>query len=158
MSGRDEGLTLAVGCGGNLEYPESTFRDVNLDIRLPFSHVPDFVRADAMHMPFRDKSFNIVLASHIVEHLPDAEAFIAECRRVGCSVELRFPHWVFAGAYSDPTHRWVWIRDKFRPIPRPVHIVFRLVFDNRFAAALFKHTKNVNQEVVMLIQTNDEAP
>ena len=158
MSARDEGLTLAVGCGGNREYPESTFRDVNLDIRPPSSHIPSFVLADAMHMPFRAKSFNVVFASHIIEHLPDTGALITECRRVGCSVELRFPHWVFAGAYSDPTHKWVWIRGKFRPIPRPIHLVFRLVFDNRFATALFKHTKNVNQEVVLLIRANDKAP
>jgi len=156
MSPGNDGLTLAVGCGGNREYPESTFRDVNLDICLPSSHIASFVLADAMHMPFRDKSFKIIFASHIIEHLPDTEAFITECRRVGCSVELRFPHWVFAGAYSDPTHRWVWIRGKFRPIPRPVHLAIRLVFANRFASAFFKHTENVNQEVVQLIRANED--
>jgi len=156
MLAKNEGLTLAVGCGGNSEYPESTFRDVNLDIRLPTSRVLNFVLADAMCMPFRDKSFNIVFASHVIEHLPDTEAFIEECRRVGCSVELRFPHWIFAGAYSDPTHKWFWFRGKFRHIPRSVHLGARLVFANRFSSALFRHTSNVNQEVIQLIRADNE--
>lgn len=154
---RDAEPTLAVGCGGNWEYPKATLRDVNLDIHLPSSRVANFVLADAMSMPFRDKSMSIVFASHIIEHLLDTEAFIRECKRVGCSVELRFPRWIFAGAYSDPTHRWFWFRGKFRPIPHPVHIAVRLVFANRLSSAFFSHTSNVNQEVVQLIESNDDA-
>ena len=132
------GLRLAVGCGGNTEYPKFTLRDVNLDIRLPSAReIKDFVLADATHMPFREKTFKEICCAHIIEHLDDPEALILECKRVGESYDIVFPKWFSAAAYIDPDHKWVWFRGKFRPIPHILSSVVRLLFANRFADRVF---------------------
>jgi SAM-dependent methyltransferase len=37
---------------------------------------------NAEHLPFRDASFQLVVASHVIEHLYDPVSGLAECRRV----------------------------------------------------------------------------
>jgi Methyltransferase domain len=41
-----------------------------------------FVLADATSLPFRDASFDVVIAYELIEHLTDQEALVAEIRRV----------------------------------------------------------------------------
>jgi len=40
-----------------------------------------FLVADAESLPFRSKSFGVVLSSHVLEHLPDLDAGVRELRR-----------------------------------------------------------------------------
>lgn len=40
------------------------------------------VNADATHLPFADRSFELVLAAHMLYHVPDLAAVVAEIRRV----------------------------------------------------------------------------
>ena len=42
----------------------------------------EFIVADAENLPFEDESFNVVVASHILEHLPDFQRSISELKRV----------------------------------------------------------------------------
>lgn len=42
----------------------------------------DCLAADSTHLPFRDASFDVVIASHIIEHLDSPEAFLRDCLRV----------------------------------------------------------------------------
>lgn len=132
-----DGLKLAVGCGGNSEYSKATLRDVNLDIRLPNIEVNDFVLADAVHLPFRERAFREVYGAHIIEHLDDPEAFIVECTRVGEIYEISFPRWFSAAAYIDPTHKWVWFAGKFRRIPRFLNRLIRFLFANKLIDSIF---------------------
>ena len=80
----------------------------------------NLVNADLRYgLPFASNSFDVILASEVIEHLADAESFLAECRRVlatnGCLIlttpnlwDIRRP-WskvrgkVWSG-YQDPTH------------------------------------------------------
>jgi ubiquinone/menaquinone biosynthesis C-methylase UbiE len=48
--------------------------------------------ADAPHLPFRDSYFDLVICSHVLEHLADDRAAIAEFVRV-----LRSPGWSVVG-------------------------------------------------------------
>jgi ubiquinone/menaquinone biosynthesis C-methylase UbiE len=41
-----------------------------------------FLRADGMALPFRAASFDLVLSHAVIEHVPDALRYLAECRRV----------------------------------------------------------------------------
>lgn len=75
---------LDVGCGG------FSIGDVNCDLFVGSSpHMvfqvdttKNFVKCDAMHLPFRTNSFTIVHASHVLEHLPKPLDFINEAERV----------------------------------------------------------------------------
>jgi ubiquinone/menaquinone biosynthesis C-methylase UbiE len=41
-----------------------------------------FLEADAEHLPFADKSFDVVISSHVLEHLPDFDQGFRELCRV----------------------------------------------------------------------------
>ncbi|KIX14888.1 hypothetical protein X474_07000 [Dethiosulfatarculus sandiegensis] len=58
-------------------------------------------------MPFKPSTFDLVRASHVVEHLPDICGFMAEVHRVlkpGGRIYILTPHYSAAGSYRDPTH------------------------------------------------------
>lgn len=68
-------------------------------------------------LPIRDNCADRVYASHIVEHLNDLPAFMAEIWRIckpGAIVYFRFPH-ASAGyiAWTDPTHHRALTLDTF---------------------------------------------
>ncbi len=41
-----------------------------------------FVQGDGLKLPYANESFDVVLSHSVIEHLPSAEAYIAECARV----------------------------------------------------------------------------
>ncbi len=94
-----DALVLDVGSGGN-PYPRS---DVLLDRiegaehRNGDSMVIDraAVFADATNMPFKDKSFDFVVASHILEHMSDPAAFLHELQRVAKAGYIETPNALF---------------------------------------------------------------
>jgi SAM-dependent methyltransferase len=66
--------------------------------------IPNFVVADAKHLPFRNNSFNIVFSSHTIEHVSDPKSMFAEmCRVAKRKVILRGPHRRGSGA-KRPFH------------------------------------------------------
>jgi len=94
------GLVLDVGSGGR-PYPRS---DVLLDRLTGAEHrcgegmMMDgraAVFGDAKQMPFKDKAFDFVIASHILEHISEPEAFIREMQRVGRAGYIETPSAIF---------------------------------------------------------------
>lgn len=95
----DKGLVLDVGAGGN-PYPRSDIlldRLAGSEHRCGESMMIDrpVVFADASRMPFKDKSFDFVIASHILEHMAEPEVFLAELQRVGKSGYIETPNAIF---------------------------------------------------------------
>lgn len=92
-------LVLDVGSGGN-PYPRA---NVLLDAyedsheRYHASLICDrpLVLGRAEKMPFRDKVFDFVIASHVLEHMPDPASFIRELMRVGKAGYIETPHAFF---------------------------------------------------------------
>ncbi len=114
------GSVLDIGCGvgGLLERIRNTGRSYNyfgIDIG-QFTDLPDFInfaRADGQHLPFRDESFDMVLLSHVIEHLHDPYPMIMEAYRIlkpGGAIYLETPgprimYFPFGlSFYDDPTH------------------------------------------------------
>jgi SAM-dependent methyltransferase len=57
--------------------------------------------------PFVDDSFDLVRASHLLEHLPDVVAFMDEVYRIlkpNGRLVVRVPHYTGRSAWCDPTH------------------------------------------------------
>ena len=94
-----DGLVLDVGSGGT-PYPRS---DVLLDRLSGAAHRcgdamlidRNAVLGDAQKMPFKDKSFDFVVASHILEHMADPERFFKELQRVGKAGYIETPNAIF---------------------------------------------------------------
>jgi SAM-dependent methyltransferase len=96
--GRDA-LVLDVGSGGT-PYPRS---DVLID-RLegaehrcgqPMLIDRPTVFGDATKLPFKDKSFDYVIASHILEHMADPAKFLNEIQRVGKAGYIETPNFLY---------------------------------------------------------------
>lgn len=89
-------LVLDVG-SGNSPYPRS---DVLLDRLKGDAHrcgqalIVDrtLVLGDALQMPFKDKAFDFVVASHILEHMKEPEIFLAELMRIAKAGYIETPN------------------------------------------------------------------
>ena len=91
------GRVLDCGCGGGgmpLSLAEHVAEVVGID---PFDRFRDagvalgrergisnlrFARADGMALPFKERSFDLVLSHAVIEHVSDALLYLKECRRV----------------------------------------------------------------------------
>lgn len=71
-----------------------------------------WIKADALHLPFRDGMFDIVYSNSVIEHVGTFEnqrRFAAECQRVGTSYYIQTPNrWFFMEPhYITPFIHWV---------------------------------------------------
>ncbi len=60
--------------------------------------------ADACNMPFIDKAFDFVVASHILEHMANPKKFLAELTRVGKAGYIETPNAVFERLHPYRIH------------------------------------------------------
>ena len=80
---------LDIGCG----YTSHKNASVVCDIQ-DLSHVykeKNFVKLTSNILPFRDKEFDFVIASHVIEHVKDVEVFIQELQRVSSKGYIELP-------------------------------------------------------------------
>jgi ubiquinone/menaquinone biosynthesis C-methylase UbiE len=112
------GRVLDAGCGGGgmpLSLAEEASLVVGIDPAPRFQNAGvtlgrergllnlRFLQADGMFLPFRDRSFDLVLSHAVIEHVADAPRYLRECARVlapGGHVFLSTaPYQSFAGAH-----------------------------------------------------------
>jgi len=110
---------LNIGAGTN----ESSLRaflfgptlwgDVNLDIAAkPGIPSPQkVVYGNIYNIPFPDKYFGSVVASHVVEHLENPKEAIDELYRVADSVYVITPLWWCPHTWLHPDHKWLITKD-----------------------------------------------
>jgi len=80
---------LDVGCG----YRASNHATVVADIK-DFSDLYKkkiFVKITDKKLPFKDKEFDFVIASHVIEHVEDFEFFIKELERISSKGYIELP-------------------------------------------------------------------
>lgn len=83
---------LDIGCGPAFLLTElgqqSGYEYVGLDIargalpQIEKTGHEDFILGNAQRLPFVSNSFDVVVASHLIEHLHDSESLLRECHRV----------------------------------------------------------------------------
>jgi len=127
---------LDVGCGHkpkgdvNIDlHPEPSAhrcvdQRVNDDVRLDTSRIPNFVKADGCHLPFRDGAVNKSVSWHLIEHLPDPEGFLRELMRVSTEeIEVHCPNggYLSCKGPTKPLHLHdfsaAWFRQKLASVP-----------------------------------------
>lgn len=104
-------MQLNLGCGHDFKYGKDW---VNLDITKPCNVVGD-IRAG---LPFKTASFDMVWASHILEHVPDLRAVQAELARIikkEGRLNVIVPYFLSPDAWGDPTHCRAFSEESFLP-------------------------------------------
>ena len=92
---------LDVGCG-----QAKISGAIGLD-RLPASQADLLADVGRRHWPFADSSFDHIVCRHVVEHVSDLVAFMAEAHRVGkagARLSIVTPHFSNRYSFTDPTH------------------------------------------------------
>ena len=99
----DDACVLDLGCGEQKKIPWS----VGLDrVATPAADVVQDL--ETYPWPFPDDTFDLVIASHILEHIADLVRLCDELHRVckpGALVRIATPHFSSPDAWADPTHR-----------------------------------------------------
>ena len=80
---------LDIGCG----YNASKFAKVICDVQDLSNHYQDkkFIRLTEKKLPFKDKEFDFVIASHVMEHVEEIDFFIKELERVSKKGYIELP-------------------------------------------------------------------
>mgnify|MGYP001232884308 FL=1 len=80
---------LDIGCG----YGANQYANVISDVQDLSEYYKDknFVRIKEKKLPFKDKEFDFVIASHVLEHVDDIKFFISELERISSSGYIEVP-------------------------------------------------------------------
>jgi ubiquinone/menaquinone biosynthesis C-methylase UbiE len=80
---------LDIGCG----YTANNFATVvadSQDLSKFYKH-KEFIQIDKETLPFKDKEFDFVIASHVIEHVKDFEFFLKELSRIASKGYIELP-------------------------------------------------------------------
>ncbi|MCL5272136.1 MAG: class I SAM-dependent methyltransferase [Gammaproteobacteria bacterium] len=116
----DNWRVLDVGSGHNPHPRANVLLDKNLRDNTERSGKPlkidkekEFVEGNAESMPFEDKEFDYIIASHVAEHVDDPEKFCAELIRVGKRGYIETPGKFAEILFDEPFHKWyVYVKDQ----------------------------------------------
>ena len=80
---------LDIGCG----YNANKYANVICDVQDLKSHYSEkkFVQLESKKLPFKDKEFDFVISSHVIEHVEDVSFFIKELERVSSKGYIELP-------------------------------------------------------------------
>ena len=89
LSNNSDYNILDIGCG----YKANKYANVICDVQDLSNHYQDkrFVKLNEKKLPFKDKEFDFVVASHVMEHIKDVEFFIKELERVSKKGYIELP-------------------------------------------------------------------
>lgn len=92
---KQDDIFLDIGCGAgyfSAELSKKVKKVYGLDysktnieaVKKRYGYIKniDFVLGDATNMPFKNNSFDVILATEIIEHIQDDNKFVKECHRV----------------------------------------------------------------------------
>ena len=80
---------LDIGCG----YTANKYANIVADAQdlSKFYKDKNFIQITEKKLPFKDKEFDFVIASHVMEHVEDVEFFIKELERVSKQGYIELP-------------------------------------------------------------------
>ena len=114
MNNNQSSNILDVGCGHN-PYKQADvvcdlFKDSNIHRGkhdLKTLNKP-FILCDAQYLPFRDKKFQFVNCTHVLEHVANPCLAFHELKRVAFHGYIETPSWLMENIFGGSTpHKWV---------------------------------------------------
>ncbi len=105
---------LDIGCG----YTANNFATVLADAQdlKSFYKNKNFIQIKEKKLPFNDKEFDFVIASHVIEHVEDLDFFIKELERISSKGYIELPtrlgdNFVFE---NEKDHVWWFVFDDIK--------------------------------------------
>ena len=80
---------LDIGCGYRANANATTIADIQDFSK--FYKNKNFIQLKEKKLPFKDKAFDFVIASHVIEHVKDFEFFIQELERISSKGYIELP-------------------------------------------------------------------
>lgn len=148
-----DALVLDVGSGGN-PYPRANvlldaYEDSVERYNAPIIKDRPMVYGLGERMPFRDKAFDFVIASHVLEHTADPASFLNELMRIGKAGYIETPDAFFERINPFRFHRLevtdlngkiiIFKKPEWRPHGEWVDMYESKVKDDQFLGYLKKH-------------------
>ena len=78
-----------IGCGYSANKNASVIADIQ-DLS-NFYKGKNFIKITGKKLPFKDKEFDFVIASHVIEHVEDFEFFVKELERISSKGYIELP-------------------------------------------------------------------
>ena len=97
---------LDVGCGYRPNPYATTIADIQ-DFSKLYKE-KNFVRLVEKKLPFKDKEFDFVIASHVIEHVEDFEFFINELERISSRGYIELPTRLGDNLVFENKHDHIW--------------------------------------------------
>lgn len=148
-----DALVLEVGSGGN-PYPRANvlldaYEDTIERYHIPLVKDRPLVYGVVEKMPFRDKAFDFVIASHVLEHSTDPARFLEELMRVAKAGYIETPDAFCERLIPFRFHRLevtdvdgklrIWKKPSWRPYDDLVSLFERKVKNRNFIKLMQKH-------------------
>ena len=89
LSSKPDWNILDIGCGYSANKYANTICDVE-DLSKVYKD-KKFIRLIDKKLPFKDKEFDFVIASHVMEHVGDVDFFISELQRIASKGYIEVP-------------------------------------------------------------------
>ena len=80
---------LDIGCGYSANKNASVVADIQ-DLA-NFYEGKNFIKISGKKLPFKDKEFDFVITSHVIEHVEDFEFFVKELERISSKGYIELP-------------------------------------------------------------------
>jgi len=110
---KDEWLVLDIGSGHNPHPRADILVDRSLEENIDRSGKPikidkkrPFIVGDVQYLPFKDKTFDYIIASHVAEHVENPETFCRELMLTGKRGYIETPSKIGEILLAEPFHRW----------------------------------------------------
>ena len=101
----DEKPMLNIGCVWTC--PKTCIDNgINVDVMPCPKEKSNFLRCDATKLPFEDKKFGCLFASHVLEHMENPKEALREWERVSEKQVILTPY-PFLAASFHPDHKWL---------------------------------------------------
>jgi len=107
---------LDVGCG-----EKKTIGSIGLDF-IKFNDVNVVHDLNSFPYPFKDNSFDLIIANHVIEHVANIPKTITELSRIlktGGKIWITTPHYTDVNSYIDCTHIFHLTSQSFNRFTQP---------------------------------------